>query len=47
MELDLFMYSIMAIAVTFICYTIFLLFGFRPKDKSKKHDEEEEEALVK
>ena len=31
MELDLFMYSILAVAVTFVLYTAFLLFGFKPR----------------
>ncbi len=41
MELELFMYAILAIAVTFILYTLFLLFGFRPKEKeaAKQLDE--------
>ena len=43
MELDLFMYSILAVAVTFVLYTAFLLFGFKPKDESKQSDEEDED----
>jgi hypothetical protein len=42
MELDLFMYSILAIAATFVFYTFFLLFGFKPKEAVKKVDEEED-----
>ena len=41
MELDLFMYTILAIAVTFVLYTVFLLFGFKPREKEKKFDEDE------
>ncbi len=41
MELDLFMYTILAIAVTFVLYTAFLLFGFKPKEKEKTFDEDE------
>jgi hypothetical protein len=39
MELDLFMYSLMAIVVTFVFYTIFLLFGLKPKEKERSGDE--------
>lgn len=42
MELDLFVYSIMAVVLTFVVYTIFLVFGLRPKEKEKKFDEDEE-----
>ncbi len=41
MELDLFMYTIIAIAVTFVFYTLFLLFGFMPKEKDKNFDLDE------
>ena len=46
MELDLFMYSILAVAVTFVLYTAFLLFGFKPRDKDSKISEEENEDDV-
>ena len=46
MELDLFMYSILAVAVTFVLYTAFLLFGFKPRDKDSKISEEENEDEV-
>lgn len=42
MELDLFMYTILAIGLTFVLYTAFLLFGFKPKEKEKKFDEDEQ-----
>ena len=42
MELDLFMYSIMAIAFAFFLYTVFLLFGFKPEEKKKTIEEEED-----
>ena len=46
MELDLFMYAIVGIAATFVLYTAFLIFGFKPgRDEDKKAlagDEEEE-----
>ena len=42
MELDLFMYTILAIGVTFVLYTAFLIFGFKPREAEKKVDEEEE-----
>ena len=50
MELDLFMYSILAVAVTFVLYTAFLLFGFKPRD-SRGHrrtegEEENEDDVV-
>lgn len=41
MELDIFMYSIVAVALTFVAYTAFLIFGFKPKEKEKKFDEDE------
>ena len=47
MELDLFMYSIMAVAVTFVLYTAFLLFGFKPKENVRRSEEEEEEKKTK
>ena len=43
MELDLFMYSILAVAVTFVLYTAFLLFGFKPRDKDSRNAQEGEE----
>ena len=46
MELDLFMYSILAVAVTFVLYTAFLLFGFKPRDKDSKISEEENDDDV-
>ena len=47
MELDLFMYSILAVAVTFVLYTAFLLFGFKPREgKDSKSSEEENEDDV-
>ncbi len=42
MELDLFMYTILAIGVTFVLYTIFLLFGFKPREKEKPTADENE-----
>lgn len=38
-ELDLFMYTIIAIAVTFMLYTAFLMFGFKPAEPEKKKEE--------
>ena len=51
MELDLFMYSILAVAVTFVLYTAFLLFGFKPRDSGRGHrraegEEENEDDVV-
>ncbi|TRY76604.1 hypothetical protein TCAL_03494 [Tigriopus californicus] len=41
MELDLFMYSILALASSFILYTAFLIFGFKPKETDKKLEDDE------
>lgn len=46
MELDLFMYSILAVGVTFVLYTAFLLFGFKPKDKELRRSEDDEDVTA-
>ena len=43
MELGVFMYAIIALAVTFMFYTAFLMFGLKPKEPEKKKEEWEEE----
>ena len=43
MELDLFVYSIMAVVTAFVMYTVFLIFGLRPKEKERKLSDEDEE----
>jgi len=39
MELGVFMYAIIALALTFMCYTAFLMFGLKPKEPEKKKEE--------
>ena len=43
MELDLFMYTILAIGVTFVLYTAFLVFGFKPREAEKRSSDDEEQ----
>jgi len=39
LELGVFMYAIVSLAVTFICYTAFLMFGLKPREPEKKKEE--------
>jgi len=39
MELGVFMYAIIALAVTFMFYTAFLMFGLKPREPEKKKEE--------
>jgi len=39
LELGVFMYAIVSLAITFMCYTAFLLFGLKPKEPEKKKEE--------
>merc|ERR1712029_522212 len=39
LELGVFMYAIVSLGVTFICYTAFLIFGLKPKEPEKKKEE--------
>merc|ERR1712080_777483 len=36
LELGVFMYAIVSLAITFMCYTAFLLFGLKPKEPEEK-----------
>merc|ERR1712066_1157571 len=39
LELGVFMYAIVSLAIPFMCYTAFLLFGLKPKEPEKKKEE--------
>jgi len=39
LELGVFMYAIVSLAVTFIAYTAFLMFGLKPREPEKKKEE--------
>jgi len=39
LELGVFMYAIVSLAVTFMCYTAFLMFGLKPREPEKKKEE--------
>jgi len=39
LELGVFMYAIVSLAVTFMCYTAFLMFGLKPRETEKKKEE--------
>merc|ERR1739846_168099 len=39
LELGVFMYAIVSLGVTFICYTAFLIFGLKPREPEKKKEE--------
>merc|ERR1712156_475131 len=39
LELGVFMYAIVSLAITFICYTAFLMFGLKPREPEKKKEE--------
>jgi len=39
LELGVFMYAIVSLAITFMCYTAFLMFGLKPREPEKKKEE--------
>jgi len=39
LELGVFMYAIVSLGVTFMCYTAFLIFGLKPREPEKKKEE--------
>ena len=39
-ELDWIMYSVMSVALAFLLYSAFLVFGLPPKEEKKKSDDE-------